>query len=70
MTVTAQLVVSSSRSHYDSFNHSRPRACEVGWHSELAELPSRLVELPARSFVTIHPRHGESEYDARFLRFE
>lgn len=47
-----------------------PRAGEVGWHSELAELPSRLVELPPRSFVTIHPRHGEPEYDARFLRFE
>ncbi|WP_409338675.1 cation:proton antiporter domain-containing protein [Halalkalicoccus ordinarius] len=47
-----------------------PREGEVGWHSELAELPSRLVELPPHSFVTIHPRHGEPEYDARFLRFE
>jgi Kef-type K+ transport system membrane component KefB len=47
-----------------------PRRGEVGWHSELAELPNRLVELPPRSFVMIHPRHGEPEYDARFLRFE
>jgi hypothetical protein len=47
-----------------------PRKGEVGWHSELAELPNRLVELPPRSFVMVHPRHGEPEYDARFLRFE
>ncbi|MDL5362712.1 cation:proton antiporter [Halalkalicoccus sp. NIPERK01] len=46
------------------------REGEVGWHSELAELPGRLVELPPRSFVMIYPRHGEPEYAARFLRFD
>ncbi|MFC6903956.1 cation:proton antiporter [Halalkalicoccus tibetensis] len=46
-----------------------PREGEVGWHSELAELPSRLVELPPQSFVMVYPRHGEPEYGAQFLRF-
>lgn len=47
-----------------------PREGEVGWHDELNELPSRLVELPPHSFVMIYPRHGEPEYAARFLRFD
>jgi Kef-type K+ transport system membrane component KefB len=46
-----------------------PREGEVGWHSELAELPSQLIELPPHSFVMVYPRHGEPEYDAQFLRF-
>lgn len=46
-----------------------PREGEVGWHSELAELPSRLVDLPPQSFVMVYPRHGEPEYGAQFLRF-
>ena len=47
-----------------------PREGEVGWHNELNELPSRLVELPPHSFVMVYPRHGEPEYAARFLRFD
>ncbi|MEM4781126.1 MAG: cation:proton antiporter [Halalkalicoccus sp.] len=47
-----------------------PREGEVGWHSELAELPGRLVELPPESFVMVYPRHGEPEYGAKFLRFD
>lgn len=47
-----------------------PREGEVGWHSELNELPSRLVELSPHSFAMIYPRHGEPEYDAQFLRFD
>ena len=47
-----------------------PREGEVGWHDELNELPSRLVELPPHSFVMVYPRHGEPEYAARFLRFD
>lgn len=47
-----------------------PREGEVGWHSELATLPRRLVELPPHSFVTVYLRHGEPEYAAQFLRFK
>ena len=47
-----------------------PREGEVGWHDELGELPSHLVELPPESFVMVYPRHGKPEYAARFLRFD
>ncbi|WP_049920223.1 cation:proton antiporter [Halobiforma nitratireducens] len=47
-----------------------PRRGDVGWHSELADLPARLAELPPESFITIHPRQGEPEYDRQYLRFK
>ena len=47
-----------------------PRKGDVGWHSELADLPGHLSELPPESFITIHPRQGEPEYDRRYLRIE
>ncbi|WP_252698826.1 cation:proton antiporter [Natronosalvus vescus] len=47
-----------------------PRKGDVGWHPELADLPGRLAELPPESFITIHPRQGEPEYDRRYLRLE
>ncbi len=47
-----------------------PRRGDVGWHSELEDLPKRLAELPPESFITIHPRQGEPEYDRQYLRFK
>ncbi len=47
-----------------------PRKGDVGWHGELDDLPSRLIELPPASFITIHPRQGEPEYDRQYLRFK
>ena len=47
-----------------------PRAGDVGWHEELSDLPGTLVDLPPESFIVIHPRQGEPEYDRRYLRFE
>ncbi|MFC4540748.1 cation:proton antiporter [Halosolutus amylolyticus] len=47
---------------------SRPGS--VGWHDELRELPSRLAELPPASFVLLHPREDDPEYDRQFLRFK
>ncbi len=47
-----------------------PRRGDVGWHSELDDLPKRLAELPPESFITIHPRQGEPEYDRQYLRFK
>ena len=47
-----------------------PRQGDVGWHSELTGLPAQLAELPPESFITIHPRQGEPEYDRQFLRFK
>jgi nucleotide-binding universal stress UspA family protein len=47
---------------------SRPG--EIGWHNELRDLPSRLEELPPASFVMLHPREGDPEYDRQFLRFD
>ncbi|MFC7214381.1 cation:proton antiporter [Saliphagus sp. GCM10025334] len=46
------------------------RRGDVGWHEELAGFPRELTELPPRSFVLLHPRTGDPEYDRRFLRFE
>ncbi|SDQ94223.1 cation:proton antiporter [Natronobacterium texcoconense] len=47
-----------------------PRRGDVGWHPELDELPGRLAELPPASFITVHPRQGEPEYDRQYLRFK
>ncbi|MDQ2052582.1 cation:proton antiporter [Natronolimnohabitans sp. A-GB9] len=47
-----------------------PRRGDVGWHDELEDLPRRLSELPPESFITIHPRQGEPEYDRQYLRLE
>ncbi|RQG97074.1 cation:proton antiporter [Natrarchaeobius chitinivorans] len=47
-----------------------PRRGDVGWHSELEDLPSRLAELPPASFITIHPRQGEPDYDRQYLRLK
>ncbi|MFC7239819.1 cation:proton antiporter [Saliphagus sp. GCM10025317] len=46
------------------------RRGDVGWHEELVSLPQHLIDLPPRSFVLIHPRRDDPEYDRRFLRFE
>ena len=45
------------------------RRGDVGWHDTLAELPRQLVELPPRSFLLIHPRRADPEYDRLYLRF-
>ncbi len=42
----------------------------VGWHEALAELPYRLAALPPESFVLVHPREDDPEYDRQFLRFK
>ncbi|WP_049928241.1 cation:proton antiporter [Halopiger goleimassiliensis] len=47
-----------------------PRRGDVGWHGRLESLPSELVGLPPESFLTIHPRQGEPEYDRQYLRYE
>ncbi|NGM71532.1 cation:proton antiporter [Natronolimnobius sp. AArcel1] len=47
-----------------------PRRGDVGWHSELADLPAELAEMAPESFITIHPRQGEPEYDRQYLRFK
>ncbi|GAB7017236.1 cation:proton antiporter domain-containing protein [Halostagnicola bangensis] len=47
-----------------------PRRGDVGWQSELEDLPARLANLPPESFIIIHPRQGEPEYDRRYLRIE
>ncbi|OIB57152.1 cation:proton antiporter [Natrialba sp. SSL1] len=47
-----------------------PRRGDVGWHSELEDLPAHLAELPPESFITIHPRQGEPEYDRQYLRLK
>ncbi|WP_137291137.1 cation:proton antiporter [Natronorubrum halophilum] len=47
---------------------SRPGS--VGWHDALADFPYRLAELPTESFVLLHPREDDPEYDRQFLRFE
>ncbi|APW99259.1 cation/H(+) antiporter [Halobiforma lacisalsi AJ5] len=47
-----------------------PRRGDVGWHSELEDLPARLADLPPESFIVIHPRQGEPEYDRQYLRFK
>ncbi len=47
-----------------------PRRGSVGWHPQLAALPRRLAELPPRSFIVIHPREGDPDYDATFLKLK
>ncbi len=47
-----------------------PRRGDVGWHEELEDLPRRLAEMPPESFITIHPRQGEPEYDRQYLRLK
>ncbi|MFO7834518.1 MAG: cation:proton antiporter [Halohasta sp.] len=47
-----------------------PRRGDVGWHDQLASLPGQLAELPPHSFVVVHPRENDPEYDRRFLQFE
>jgi Kef-type K+ transport system membrane component KefB len=47
-----------------------PRRGDVGWHNELEDLPARLADLPPKSFITIHPRQGEPEYDRQYLRIK
>ncbi|MFP8952642.1 cation:proton antiporter [Natrialbaceae archaeon A-arb3/5] len=47
-----------------------PRRGDVGWHGELEDLPVQLAELPPESFITIHPRQGEPEYDRQYLRLK
>ena len=47
-----------------------PRRGDVGWHPQLDDLPNELAELPPESFITVHPRQGEPEYDRQYLRFE
>ncbi|NUC74031.1 cation:proton antiporter [Haloterrigena sp. SYSU A558-1] len=47
---------------------SRPGS--VGWHDQLRELPYRLAALPPESFVLLHPREDDPEYDRQFLRFK
>ncbi len=47
-----------------------PRQGKVGWDSEIRTVPNRLAKLPSGSFVTIHPRNGDPDYDRKFLRYE
>lgn len=46
------------------------RRGDIGWHDALADLPRQLSELPPRSFVLLHPRKDDPEYDRLFLRFD
>ena len=47
-----------------------PRRGDIGWTEELTPLASKLATLPAESFLIIHPRKGDPQYDRRFLRFQ
>ncbi|ELY54729.1 sodium/hydrogen exchanger [Natronococcus amylolyticus DSM 10524] len=47
-----------------------PRRGDVGWHNELGDLPARLADMPPESFIMIHPRQGEPEYDRQYLRLK
>lgn len=46
------------------------RRGDVGWHEQLERIPRELAALPPRSFVLLHPRTGDPDYDRRFLRLE
>jgi len=46
------------------------RRGSVGYHSELHDLPQALVDLPSHSFVVVHLREDDPEYDRQFLRFD
>ncbi len=47
-----------------------PRRGDVGWDPALRGLPGTLSALPLASFVLIHPRQGDPQYDRQFLRFK
>ena len=46
------------------------RRGSVGYHNELHTVPQKLVELPSKSFVVLHLREDDPEYDRKFLRFD
>ncbi len=46
------------------------RPGSVGYHSHLHSLPKRLVALPSQSFIVLHLREDDPEYDRQFLRLE
>ena len=45
------------------------RRGSVGYHDELHHLPKKCVNLPSESFVVLHLREQDPEYDRQFLRF-
>lgn len=45
------------------------RRGDVGWHEALGDLPSELYDLPPESFILVHPRKADPEYDRLFLRY-
>ncbi len=47
-----------------------PRPGQVGWNDALRRMPNQLATLPPESFIVVHLREGESEYDRQFLQFE
>ncbi len=47
-----------------------PREGDVGWVPDLKRAPKRLDSLPHESFVVIHPRQGDPQYDRQYLRFD
>lgn len=47
-----------------------PREGDVGWDAALKQLPTKLSELSPASFVMIHPRQGDPQYDRQYLRFD
>ena len=47
-----------------------PRRGDVAWNDALAALPRRLKDAPPRSFVLIHPRKDDPDYDRNFLRID
>ena len=47
-----------------------PRSRSIGWNAALRELPARLADLPPRSFIILHPREGDPEYDSRFFKLD
>ena len=47
-----------------------PRQGDLGWDPALKTLPGTLSSLEPASFVLIHPRQGDPQYDRQFLRFK
>ncbi len=46
------------------------RKGSVGYHEQLRPLPKQLATLPPETFVILHLREDDPEYDRQFLQFE
>lgn len=47
-----------------------PRRGGLGWSKDLENLPQSLADHPPETFMVIHPREGDPQYDRRFLQFK